>query len=246
MTNKNTKMIRIPSRGRVITSRGYINTPIIKPYRETLPNIFKMLTSKPKPTVLEVLPNGRTVELDLSNFDKDNTLIKPEISTGPVIPSVNNAETVPGEVVPGEATQTDISHVDPAAELSKDNSIEKVTTDEAIQAENVEVVPGEATQTDISHVDPAAELSKDNSIEKVTTDEAIQAENVEVVPGEATQTENVEVTPGEAVQTNNTNNNQSNRNKNKNKNKNRNNNDRHQASEKTNTENVEVVPEEVQ
>ena len=205
MTNKNTKMIRIPSRGRVITSRGYINTPIIKPYRETLPNIFKMLTSKPKPTVLEVLPNGRTVELDLSNFDKDNTLIKPEISTGPVIPSVNNAETVPGEVVPGEATQTDISHVDPAAELSKDNSIEKVTTDEAIQAENVEVVPGEATQT-----------------------------------------ENVEVTPGEAVQTNNTNNNQSNRNKNKNKNKNRNNNDRHQASEKTNTENVEVVPEEVQ
>lgn len=210
MTNKNTKMIRIPSRGRVITSRGYINTPIIKPYRETLPNIFKMLTSKPKPTVLEVLPNGRTVELDLSNFDKDNTLIKPEISTGPVIPSVNNAETVPGEVTPGEAVQADISHVDPAAELSKDNSIEKVTTD------------------------------------KTSTEEATQAENNEVTPEEATQAENVDVLPEEAVQADNTNNNQSNRNKNKNKNKNRNNNDRHQASEKTNTENVEVVPEEVQ
>ena len=92
MSNRNTKMIRITSRGRVRTSRGVVTTPIQRPYREDVATIFKMLSTQPKPTILEVLENGKTVELTPLNFDKDNNIIKPEIKPASIIPSVNNAD----------------------------------------------------------------------------------------------------------------------------------------------------------
>ena len=188
MINKDTKMIRIPSRGRVITSRGYMNTPIVKPYRESLQNIFRMLTSKPKPTILEVLPSGRTVELDLSNFDKDNTLVKPEISAGPVVPSVNSADSKPEEVGVSEEA------------------------------------PKEEVPVETPSVSPEEVNSADSKTEEVSVNEEVPKEE------------------------NSTNNNyQSNRHRNKNKNKNKNvNNDRQQTQENPSTDNVEVVPEEVE
>ena len=153
MINKDTKMIRIPSRGRVITSRGYMNTPIVKPYRESLQNIFRMLTSKPKPTILEVLPSGRTVELDLSNFDKDNTLVKPEISAGPVVPSVNSADSKPEEVsvseeAPKEENSTNNNyqsnrHRNKNKNKNKNVNNDRQQTQENPSTDNVEVVPEE-------------------------------------------------------------------------------------------------------
>lgn len=208
--SKDTKLIRVPSRGRVITSRGYINTPITKPYRETLQNIFRMLTSKPKPTILEVLPNGRTVELNITNFDKDNTLVKPVIGNGPVVPSVNNAE-----ITPGEDNTPDEAPAEPAqVEVKNDVQVPEDTGATLQESETHEEVP-------VDVADAEAVINEDNA------------------PDE---------TPTEPAKTENTNNNyQSNRNKNRNKNRNRNNNnDRQQTSETTNTENVEVVPEEVQ
>ena len=85
-------MIKITSRGYVITDRGRVPTPIMTPYRESIDTIFKMLSQQPSPTIIEVLPNGRLIPLNTSNFDKDNELIKPDISPVNVVPSVNNAE----------------------------------------------------------------------------------------------------------------------------------------------------------
>lgn len=91
-TNKDTKMITITSRGIVSTSRGRVVAPIRHPYRESVDQIFKMLSTNPAPTILEHLGNGRTIPLTLMNYDKDNELIKPEISQPFKGGSANNAE----------------------------------------------------------------------------------------------------------------------------------------------------------
>lgn len=85
-------MIKITSRGFVSTSRGRIMAPILRPYRESIDKIFDMLAQSPKPTIIEVLPNGRTVELTTSNFDKDNELSKPIVDPKNFSASINEAE----------------------------------------------------------------------------------------------------------------------------------------------------------
>lgn len=69
-TNK-TKLIKVTSRGLVMTSRGICRSPLGQ-YREKVENILVMIT-KNKATVVEVLPDGKEIPLTIQNFDKDNT-----------------------------------------------------------------------------------------------------------------------------------------------------------------------------
>ena len=164
MKNSNTKLICVPSRGRVITSRGYISTPIVRPYRETLDNIFKMLTSKPKPTILEVLPDGRKIELTTLNFDKDNTLIRPEISVGSVTPSVNNAETKDDDKVqkPSLTNPEVPSHTEEQV-----NAVEVVPEEvqEVANAENAEPVDDQQATTEETSVEVTPEEAPVETVE---------------------------------------------------------------------------------
>lgn len=76
---KETKMIRIVSRGYVLSSRGRVMTPIMTPYRESVNRIWSMLTSD-RADIEEKLPDGTFVRLNIQNYDKDNT-IKADVAT---------------------------------------------------------------------------------------------------------------------------------------------------------------------
>lgn len=66
------KEIKVTSRGMVFTSRGKCRTPLLYPIVEDTSTIFKMITAQ-RATVVEVLPDGREIELTPQNFDQDNT-----------------------------------------------------------------------------------------------------------------------------------------------------------------------------
>lgn len=79
--SKNTKMIRVTSRGMVTTSRGRVIAPIMFPYRETIERIWTMITTD-RATVEEQLPDKSFVQLTAQNFDKDNyTKVEDKIPT---------------------------------------------------------------------------------------------------------------------------------------------------------------------
>ena len=91
-----TKKIKIVSKGIVTTSRGRCRTPIVSPYIENVNVILTMMT-RDKAKIMEVLPDGKEVELNIYNFSQDNT-IKPEVKpTAPAAhvadPAVVNAGT---------------------------------------------------------------------------------------------------------------------------------------------------------
>ena len=71
MATKSTKMIKVTSRGYVMTSRGRVLAPIRTPYRESISKIWSMITVD-RADVWEKLPNGEFVKLTPLNFDKDN------------------------------------------------------------------------------------------------------------------------------------------------------------------------------
>ena len=135
------KLIRIPSRGRVITDRGYIPTPIRIPYRETIDNIFRMLSTTPTPTIIECLPDGNTVELNAQNFDKDNTIVRPEISPASIIPSVNNVEqkTDDPAQTPVEGGETEVQ-TQPIVNTNKKNKNKNKNKQQG-SSENITVDP---------------------------------------------------------------------------------------------------------
>lgn len=91
---KETKMIRIVSRGYVFSSRGRVMTPIMTPYRESVNRIWSMLTSD-RADIEEKLPDGTFVRLNIQNYDKDNTIkadvatsIPHKVSSAPVEPNI--------------------------------------------------------------------------------------------------------------------------------------------------------------
>jgi hypothetical protein len=75
-----TKMIRIVSRGFVLSSRGRVMTPIMTPYRESINRIWSMLTVD-RADIDEKLDDGTFVRLNIQNYDKDNS-IKADVATG--------------------------------------------------------------------------------------------------------------------------------------------------------------------
>lgn len=70
---KDQKYIKVLSRGYVTTNRGRAFTPITRAFKESTQNIFTMIT-KEKATVVEVLSNGKEIQLTPQNFDKDNEI----------------------------------------------------------------------------------------------------------------------------------------------------------------------------
>ena len=172
MANKNTKLIKITSRGMVTTSRGRVVTPINRPYRENVDTIFKMLTTTPAPTILEILGNGRTVKLSTSNFDKDNELVKPEVKPMSIVPSVNNADEQPGTpegtpeapVEPAkeeEIKAPETNNAQPVneekSETSVDTNAETTNVNSVIHEGQADEQPGTPEGTPEAPVEPAKE-----------------------------------------------------------------------------------------
>jgi hypothetical protein len=200
MTN-DTKLIKITSRGRVITSRGYVPTPIMRPYREKIDEIWSMLNSKDmKPTIMEVLSDGVEVELNVQNFDQDNSVKVPLLQTAGVdTPTVNAAQLDAVEEVPGTQEETTET---PTVE---NDTIEETTTIETVE----EVAPTETIMNE----------TEENLVREAYSEED-DKDAVEEVPGtqeETTETPvDEEVAPNEQPkQQNNNNNNGKNKNNNR-------------------------------
>lgn len=102
MNNKpQTKKIKITSRGIVTTSRGRCRTPIATPYVENINTIFNMLT-RDNAKVVEILPNGKEVELTIYNFSKNNAIVETPVVKAPPVhvgyPAIVNAGVKPEEI----------------------------------------------------------------------------------------------------------------------------------------------------
>ena len=92
---KDTKMIRVVSRGYVSTSRGRVMTPLMSPYRESVNRIWNMLTVD-RADINEKLDDGSFIRLTIHNYDKDNS-VKADVATG--IPhKVTKSEPTPEPV----------------------------------------------------------------------------------------------------------------------------------------------------
>lgn len=98
------KRIKVTSRGMVTTSRGRVRTPI-GPYIESVGYISVMIVRE-KATVVEVLPDGTEVELNIQNFDKDNTK-KINAEAGKKVEDPKNDEKAPE--TPQEPTNRQLS-----------------------------------------------------------------------------------------------------------------------------------------
>lgn len=85
---RDSKMIKITSRGFVTTSRGRVMTPILCPYRESISRIWTMMTVD-RADIEEKLPDGTFIKLTAQNFDKDNFVSK-EIKKQNVEPKVQD------------------------------------------------------------------------------------------------------------------------------------------------------------
>lgn len=100
---KDTKMIRVVSRGYVSTSRGRVMTPLMSPYRESVNRIWNMLTVD-RADIDEKLDDGSFIRLTIHNYDKDNS-VKADVATG-----------IPHKVTKPEPTQEPIKVEEPKVE----------------------------------------------------------------------------------------------------------------------------------
>ena len=98
------KKIIVEHRG-PIHSKGWMYGPITKPYMEFTNIIFQMI-SQPVNKVIEIFEDGGRLELDITNFDRDNKSPnesnEPPISLIPIGPSepiINLTPVGPSEPV---------------------------------------------------------------------------------------------------------------------------------------------------
>lgn len=135
---KDQKYIKVLSRGYVTTNRGRAFTPITRAFKESTQNIFTMIT-KEKATVVEVLSNGKEIQLTPQNFDKDNevlevkktvavTVATPVAEVAPDVTDITPNEWVPAgettdeEWVRSEDTTEDEEAVEETEETSDEQS----------------------------------------------------------------------------------------------------------------------------
>lgn len=137
---KDQKYIKVLSRGYVTTNRGRAFTPITRAFKESTQNIFTMIT-KEKATVVEVLSNGKEIQLTPQNFDKDNevlevkktiavTVAAPVAEVAPVETATTSDEWVPtGETTDEEWVRSDDDTADDeeAVEETEETSDEQST-----------------------------------------------------------------------------------------------------------------------
>lgn len=146
------KMIKVTSRGYVMTSRGRAFAPITRPYREDVGVIFSMLT-RDRATVVEVLSDKSEITLTLQNFDKvnDPTFSVEDVKPVPMTP-VTEVEPPTVEVESVQVEPTTVEPTDTGDVVSKDEIAEEVpaadaevgTTEEAPVEEPVTADAGNA------------------------------------------------------------------------------------------------------
>lgn len=135
---KDQKYIKVLSRGYVTTNRGRAFTPITRAFKESTQNIFTMIT-KEKATVVEVLSNGKEIQLTPQNFDKDNevlevkktiavTVATPVAEVAPVETDTTSDTWVPtGETTDEEWVRSDDAEDDEAVEETEETPDEQST-----------------------------------------------------------------------------------------------------------------------
>lgn len=147
---KQTKMIKVLSRGYVTTSRGRAFAPITTPYKEDVKMIFSMI-AKERAKVVEVINTGEEIPLTLQNFDRNNHVYveekKPE-----VVPVVEDKiEAVPVvEETKEDAHEEEVAVSDVVEESSDEESVEAPTEDTEVKEVSetpVEDVPAEGNDT---------------------------------------------------------------------------------------------------
>lgn len=131
------KEIKVTSRGMVFTSRGKCRTPLLYPIVEDTSVIFKMITAQ-RATVVEVLPDGREIELTPQNFDQDNSnadtkvksaMSKPEPVSSSAVKPPKKAEKKPVEEKKVEDPKVDETSKDekPAEESKQEQPLNTKT-----------------------------------------------------------------------------------------------------------------------
>ena len=140
MALKSTKMIKVTSRGYVMTSRGRVLAPIRTPYRESVSKIWSMITTD-RADVWEKLPNGEFIQLTPLNFDKDNS-------------SIGNTNTVEfvdeATFAPTEETK-DETPVEEVKEPVEDKVEEPAPTEDIVEEEQVDEKVEEPTPVNNSN-----------------------------------------------------------------------------------------------
>ena len=135
------KKIKVLTKGPVITSKGTICGPILRPFMESLDTILTNI-SRFNLDIVEVLDNGNEVKLTIFNFDKDNNK-KPETietvkvrkeqfetpaePTQPINKHMSNKEKRRMEREKAKMTNTQESVEEVVVEEVKEKSVEKVT-----------------------------------------------------------------------------------------------------------------------
>ena len=152
-----------------------VNPPIrsiVKSTYKTIEQIRVCIIARA--TVEEILPNGKTIRLNFTNYDKDNSgeaavdpvdAVKQKVSISgipaPVDEPVDEAEEAPVE----ESVEESSEPVDEAEEAPVEESVveeEKVIEEEAEVTEDVEVIEDTTTE-DVAEVktgDASADIAK--------------------------------------------------------------------------------------
>lgn len=158
-TNK-TKLIKVTSRGLVMTSRGICRSPLGQ-YREKVENILVMIT-KNKATVVEVLPDGKEIPLTIQNFDKDNTGV--EVVTETIKVPVKLAELKkveePKKEEPQQPAQEDNSNKQLSRKERKRLEYEKRNAEKKEEAKAEETVEAVNEGNDASPVEETVETTE--------------------------------------------------------------------------------------
>lgn len=138
---KDTKMIRVVSRGFVNTSRGRVISPIITPYKESINRIWSMLTID-RADVEEKLPDGSFIKLNIQNYDRDNT-IKADVASG----APSSVVEPPKEPKVPENNQTPVE--EQKVEVPAEEKVEEPKKEETPEVSE-EVEPVEPTSEEVS------------------------------------------------------------------------------------------------
>lgn len=158
------KPIKVLDRKMVLTSRGLVRGPILRPYQEKVDAIFTML-SRYDANIVEVLPNGKEVKLTLQNFNKDNSVEVQE-----VIPTVEVRKSEPERVIdPNQAIDARMSR----KERKRLEHERRIKEEKEAQASNQqEELKEEVKSEEIKDETPTQEINEESSQEtKDTTTE---------------------------------------------------------------------------
>ena len=185
---KDTKMIRVTSRGFVMTNRGRVMSPIMSPYRETISRIWTMITAD-RADVEEKLPDGSFIKLNAQNFDKDNFVSKE-----------TKKEFVAPELVPGNPVSTfkNTDNQEPKKEEEPHNPEGTPVGEQKVEipapedeSNGQEIKPDESIQGDSqTPVDPEKEDNSEEGSDEQGGNENPDSENPsEGTPAEPSETE---------------------------------------------------------